>query len=74
MKTIFEPWIEQGKEQGKVLGKELGIEQGIEQGIDIRDHEIVLRMEENGFDIETIRKITGLSIEKIKAILATKKK
>ncbi|NLD91260.1 MAG: Rpn family recombination-promoting nuclease/putative transposase [Fibrobacter sp.] len=52
---------------------EKGIEQGIEQGIEINTIELVKSMKKNGVTIETIRKITGLSMEKIKQILASKK-
>jgi predicted transposase/invertase (TIGR01784 family) len=46
-----------------------GIEQGIEQGRAERDRQIVLNLMENGFDIATIEKVTGLVEEEIRAIV-----
>ena len=45
-----------------------GIEQGIEQGRAERDRQIVLNLLDNGFDIATIEKVTGLSEAEIRAM------
>lgn len=60
--------IEQGIEQGFEQGIEQGIERGIERGRAERDRQIVLSLLENGFDIATIKKVTGLSEAEIRAM------
>jgi predicted transposase/invertase (TIGR01784 family) len=50
-----------------------GKEEGREEGLEKKEYELVNSMHKNEIHIDVIRKITGLSIEKIKAILATKK-
>lgn len=55
---------------GRVEGKEEGIGIGIIQGSSQKEIGLVKSMFKNGIDIETIAKITGLSVEKIKEILS----
>ena len=49
-------------------GIEQGIEQGIEKGRAERDRQIVLSLLDNGFDVATIEKVTGLSEAEIRAM------
>lgn len=49
-------------------GIEQGIEQGIEKGRAERDRQIVLSLLNNGFDVATIEKVTGLSEAEIRAM------
>lgn len=60
--------IEIGKEQGIEIGKEQGIEIGKEQGKEEATIQNARGMKAEGIPIETIAKITGLSIEKIKEL------
>ena len=64
--------IEIGKEQGKKQGIEIGKKQGIEIGKEQGKEEATIQnargMKAEGIPIETIAKITGLSIEKIKEL------
>ncbi|MBP7643569.1 MAG: hypothetical protein WAT92_23570 [Saprospiraceae bacterium] len=48
---------------------EKGIEQGIEKGIEISTIAIVLRSYTNGFSIQNIMLITGLTEQEIKDII-----
>ncbi len=75
-----EKGIKIGEEKGIIIGEEKGIKIGEEKGIIIgeekgkkeREIEIAKKMLEQGLDIQTINKITGLShreIEKIKTEL-----
>ncbi|MBQ3306626.1 MAG: Rpn family recombination-promoting nuclease/putative transposase [Bacilli bacterium] len=53
------------KDQGIREGRREGIKEGIKKG----QREIVLKMIENGMDVESISKVTELSIEKIQEII-----
>ena len=63
---------EEGIQIGIGLGIEQGIERGIEQGIERgraeRNRQIILSLLENGFDIATIEKVTGMSEAEILAM------
>ena len=59
---------DEAKEEGIQIGIGLGIEQGIVQGRIERDRQIVLGLLENGFDISTIEKVTGVSEAEILAM------
>ena len=59
---------DEAKEEGIQIGIGLGIEQGIVQGRIERDRQIVLGLLENGFDITTIEKVTGVSEVEILAM------
>jgi predicted transposase/invertase (TIGR01784 family) len=61
----IEKGIEQGIEKGRAEGIEKGIEQGIEKGIE----KTILNAFSNGFDLNSIRLISGETIEKIEQIL-----
>jgi predicted transposase YdaD len=63
--------IELGIEQGIEKGIEKGIEQGIGQGEEKRNRAIVLNMLGQGIDIATIAQLTGISLEDVKAIVAS---
>ena len=73
LKEGMEKGIEQGREEGIEKGRAEGIEQGraegIEQGRAERDRQIVLSLLDNGFDIATIEKVTGLAEAEIRVIV-----
>jgi predicted transposase/invertase (TIGR01784 family) len=51
-------------------GKEEGREEGKEEEREKKDHEFVLNMLKNGFDLSAIKLATGLSEGKINSIIA----
>ena len=61
--------MEKGIEQGREEGIEKGRTEGIEQGRAERDRQIVLSLLDNGFDIATIEKVTGLAEAEIRTIV-----
>ena len=61
--------MEKGIEQGREEGIEKGRAEGIEQGRAERDRQIVLSLLDNGFDIATIEKVTGLAEAEIRTIV-----
>ena len=61
--------MEKGIEQGREEGIEKGRVEGIEQGRAERDRQIVLSLLDNGFDIATIEKVTGLAEAEIRVIV-----
>ncbi len=65
--------IEQGIEKGIEQGIEQGVKQGIEQGEINKTKELVLNMINENIDINTIAKISCLSIEEIKSIIQLEK-
>lgn len=62
--------LKEGMEQGIEQGFEQGIEQGIERGRAERNRQIILSLLENGFNVATIKKVTGLSEVEILAMKA----
>ena len=60
--------FESGKQEGLKKGLEQGIEQGIEQGLEQKSNEIAKNMLIEKIPLETISKITGLSIEKVEQL------
>ncbi|MCM1371229.1 MAG: Rpn family recombination-promoting nuclease/putative transposase [Clostridium sp.] len=60
--------LEQGLEQGLQQGLEQGMKEGIEQGSSNKAIEIAKNMLEEKFDIQTIAKITKLSIREIEKL------
>ncbi|MDR3197974.1 MAG: Rpn family recombination-promoting nuclease/putative transposase [Planctomycetaceae bacterium] len=66
--------IEEGKEEGIKQGMEKGMEKGIEKGIEKgrseEKVEVVKSMKAEGFPVETIAKITKLSVEEVERLLA----
>ena len=63
--SMYESTYVVGKMEGIKEGMEKGIEQGIEQGVEKKSLEIAKGMLAEGFDIETIVKITGLNKESV---------
>ena len=61
--------MEKGMEQGREEGIEQGRAEGIEQGRAERDRQIVLSLLDNGFDVATIEKVTGLSEVEIRRMV-----
>ena len=55
--------------QGKIEGESIGIKKGESIGIKKGKIEVVLNMHSANFDIETIARITGLSVGQVKDIL-----
>ena len=55
-------------DDGVEIGVERGIEKGVERGVEKGRHEVARNALAEGFSLETIRKITGLDVETIKAL------
>jgi predicted transposase/invertase (TIGR01784 family) len=62
--TIFSAKVE-----GRAEGLEEGIEIGVEKGEDKKNREFVLRLFDRSYDVVTISDLTGLSLEKVQAII-----
>ena len=64
--------LEEGKKKGLEEGKKKGLEEGkkkgLEEGKKVKAMEIAKKMKEQGIDVKTIQKITGLDLEKIEEI------
>ena len=65
----FEEGMQKGIEKGLQKGREEGLQKGRQEGIE----EVVLSMLENGFDLDSISKVTKLSKEEIKNLISKKK-
>ena len=63
-----EKGFNQGKQEGFESGKQEGLKKGLEQGIEQKSNEIAKNMLIEKIPLETISKITGLSIEKIQEL------
>ena len=61
--------VECERDEAKEEGIQIGIGLGIEQGRAERDRQIVLSLMENGFNVVTIEKVTGLSEAEIRGIV-----
>ena len=61
--------MEKGIEQGREEGIEQGRAEGIEQGRAERDRQIILSLLDNGFDVATIKKVTGLAEAEIQRMV-----
>jgi predicted transposase/invertase (TIGR01784 family) len=59
---------EQAKESGKQEGKQEGIDIGIDIGIEKRNVEIAQALFSEGFSIDKIATITGLTMEQLQTI------
>ena len=59
---------QKGIEEGLQEGRQKGIEEGLQKGRQEGMEEVVLSMLENGFDLDSISKVTKLSKEEIKRI------
>ena len=72
--SVEATWKHIGHREGLKEGMEQGFEQGIEQGIERgraeRNRQIILSLLENGFNVATIKKVTGLSEVEILAMKA----
>jgi predicted transposase YdaD len=62
---LMQEGIKKGKAEGIAVGKAEGIEEGIEKGIE----KTILNAFDNHINLDTIRVITGESIEKINSVL-----
>ena len=65
IKEGIEKGIEKGKLEGIKEGKLEGIKEGKLEGIKERNYTIAKSMKAENIDIETIKKITGLTLEEI---------
>ncbi len=65
MQSQYQLGIEEGIEKGREEGIEKGREEGIEKGI----LTTALNMHKEGFAIEIIAKVTGLSVEELMKVL-----
>ena len=63
--SLYDELIQEGILRGKIEGKLEGIKEGIEKGIE----KIILNAYDNKIDLQTIRLISGESLEKINSIL-----
>jgi len=70
--VMYEKGLIQGKqeglEEGIIQGKQQGLEEGITQGIEKNKQENAKKMLELKMDLETISKITGITIEEIASL------
>ena len=67
-KAIEDAGFDKGFKAGEEYGMQQGIQQGMQQGIHQEKIAIAKNMKKQNIDIETICKITGLTIEEIKNI------
>jgi predicted transposase/invertase (TIGR01784 family) len=65
-----EKGIAEGKEKGIAEGKEKGIAEGIEKGKEQGKLEMIKKFSKKGFSLEELAKITELSVEELKKLLA----
>jgi predicted transposase/invertase (TIGR01784 family) len=66
--------IEKGLQEGIEKGLQKGREKGLQEGEQKRNEEIAKTMNANGFDIQSIKEITGLNQKEIENVLYTYKK
>ena len=66
--VMYEKGLNQGLSEGLVQGKQQGLEEGFTQGIEQTNKENAKKMLELNMDLETISKITSLTIEEIKSL------
>ena len=64
-KAIEDAGYDKGLSAGIEQGIKQGVEQGIKQGEENKKIELAKKMKQEGIDITTIQKITGLSQEEI---------
>ena len=62
-----EQGLEEGLKQGLKQGREEGRKEGREEGRELGRSEMVKAMLRNGADLETLSRLTGLSVEEIKS-------
>ena len=66
--SVEATWKHIGHRDGIKEGMKMGMEKGIEQGRAERDRQIILSLLDNGFDVATIKKVTGLAEAEILAM------
>ena len=68
--TEFYQWMtdEEDRQMMENSAKKEGIKEGIDKGIHKNQKEIIKNMKKENISIETIKKVTGLSIEQINEI------
>ena len=69
----IEEGLQKGRQEGIEEGLQKGRQEGIEEGLQKGMEEVVLSMLENGFDLDSISKVTKLSKEEIKNLQSRKK-
>ena len=74
MPSVADKLLREGFEQGIEQGIEQGVEQGVEQGAEQANRQTVMRADKQGLSVAQIAAITGMSAQKVRAILRTKKK
>ncbi len=67
-KQYEEVMYEKGINQGIIQGKQQGLKEGITQGIEQNKQETAKKMLELKMDLETISKVTGLTMEEIESL------
>jgi predicted transposase/invertase (TIGR01784 family) len=67
---VIDQIYEEGKEKGIAEGKEKGIAEGIEKGKEQGKLEMIKKFSKKGFSLEELAKITELSVEELKKLLA----
>ena len=60
--------IKKGIKEGKLEGMKEGIIEGMERGIREQNYIIAKSMKKENIDIETIKRITGLTVDEIKKL------
>ena len=65
---MYEKGLNQGLSEGIIQGKQQGLKEGITQGIEKTNKENAKKMLELNMDLETISKVTGLTIEEIESL------
>ena len=68
MRGAKEDGFDEGLEKGIEKGKLEGIKEGIEKGRLAEQISMAIAMKKENIDIETIKRITGLSIEEIRKL------
>ena len=68
LKEGLEKGLKKGREKGLEEGRQEGIQQGIEQGIEQGTKEIAKKMKQEGIDIDTITRITGIEKEELEKL------
>ena len=68
-KRIYKTEIYDAKQEGETLGIQAGRTQGIEEGSFNKKKTIVNFMKQNGADIETISKSTGIDLKEVESLL-----
>jgi flagellar biosynthesis/type III secretory pathway protein FliH len=71
LETALQEGEEKGLEKGKKEGLEKGKKEGLAEGMMQKEIEFVLNLHQEGFDPETIAKLTSLPVERVREILGT---